>query len=172
MGDVYDQCPRCSDDLKWGATSCHCGWKKRKRGEERGLPPRVPVQCAYDGCTTDATIRVMTVTGWANLCRSHYDAHHGRMARSWCAERGLGTVSQMRAYIRETLAQITSAKPSREWMDTINQRGVDTLITMGDRRMLDELRERGVIEDDGRVIPRENRGPEKALPAPREEATT
>jgi uncharacterized phage protein (TIGR02220 family) len=43
----------------------------------------------------DATIRVKTATGWANLCRAHYDAHHGRVSRSWCAERGLGTVSQM-----------------------------------------------------------------------------
>ncbi|MCC6475146.1 MAG: hypothetical protein IT514_15545 [Burkholderiales bacterium] len=28
-------------------------------------------------------------TGWANLCRQHYDAHWGDVARAYCEARGL-----------------------------------------------------------------------------------
>jgi hypothetical protein len=159
MGDVYDQCPRCSDDLKWGATSCHCGWKKRKRGEERGLPPRVPVQCAHEDCPDDATIRIKTPTGWANLCRGHYDAYYARVARSWCVERGLNTVEQMRAYIRERFARDRTAEISRDWMYQIGQAGVDILARSG-AAVLEELRERGIVDSQNRIV----------APAPRQEA--
>lgn len=170
MGDVYDQCPRCSDDLKWGATSCHCGWKKRKRGEERGLPPRVPVQCAHYDCPDDATIRVRTATGWANLCRGHYDLHWQREADAFCKAAGLNTIEQKRWFCMNGMASIGSLTPER-WMETITQRAVDTIARSGlDTRALDRMRERGIIDSENRVIPPAARVPAKALPAPSEEA--
>ena len=168
MGDTNNQCPRCSQDLLWGEISCKCGWRKRAaRGEGRRIP-REPVACAHEGCPDDATIRLTTRTGWANVCRAHYDAHWGREAAQAAAH--LSSVAEKRAHIRELLLSIGTQKPSREWMDRINQRGVDILIATGNRRVLDELTERGVIEDDGRLVPMESRVPRAALPAPEAEA--
>jgi len=161
MGDVLNQCPRCSDDLPWGATTCHCGWKKRKVAADKRAP-REPVQCAHEDCPDDATIRVKTRTGWANFCRAHYASYHTLEAAR--ATVHIGGTAEKRAYIFAQLRSIAGRKPSRDWMDTINQGGVDILIASSNRRALDELLERGVIEDDGRLIPLENRA--KALPAP------
>jgi hypothetical protein len=167
MGDVFNQCPRCSDDLPWGTTSCHCGWKKRKAaGDKRS--PRDPVQCAHEDCQSDATIRVKTRTGWANFCRAHYVAYHTLEAAQATAH--IGGTQEKRAYIFAQLRRLAARAASRDWMATINQNGVDILITVGNRRMLDELLERGVIEDDGRLIPPEQRGPRPVLSAPGAEA--
>jgi hypothetical protein len=163
MGDVFNQCPRCSDELTWGATSCHCGWKKRKAAGDRRAP-REPVQCAHEDCGSDATIRLKTRTGWANFCRGHYDAYWTLEAAHATAH--IGGTREKRAFIFEQLRVLAGRKPSRDWMDTINQNGIDVLIATGNRRMLNELIERGVIEDDGRLIPPGQRGPRPALPAP------
>jgi hypothetical protein len=167
MGDVYDQCPRCSDDLKWGAISCKCGWKKRKRGEERGLPPRVPVQCAHDACSVDATIRVKTAIGWANLCYGHYLTHWQRGADAYCARAGLNTLEQKRWFCQNGMAAIGALTPER-WMETITQRAVDIIARSGlDTLALDRMRARGIIDRENRVIPPQERMPDAA---PRKEA--
>ncbi len=170
MGDVLHNCPRCSDDLPWGATSCHCGWKKRARGDGKKLASRVPVQCAYHDCPDDATIRIRTPTGWADLCRGHYVAHHQRIADAYCANAGLNTLEQKRWFCRQGMAAIGSLTPER-WMDTIKQRAVDIMVRSGlDERALERMRSAGIIDEINHVIEPGARDPKKALPAPTMEA--
>lgn len=163
MGDVYNHCPRCSEDLPWGATSCKCGWKQRKRGEGKQIAKRVPVQCAYDACPDDATIRIKTSTGLANLCRGHYDAHWQREADAYCKSAGFNTIEQKRWFCTNGMAAIGSLTPER-WMATITQRAVDIIARSGmDTRALDRMREAGIIDSENRVIPPSAREPAKPL---------
>ena len=66
-------CPKCHVSLADSATYCGCGWKK--------LAPKwqsktdEPVPCAHEACNISAMSRIMTKTGWANLCWRHYDEH-------------------------------------------------------------------------------------------------
>lgn len=91
-----DLCPRCQAPLKFlGATSCACGWKKRERKAEGPTQKeRVFVDCAYE-CKNDATVRLMTKTGWANMCQRHHDMYHLAAAKAYTAELGLTTPAEM-----------------------------------------------------------------------------
>jgi len=66
---------------------------------EREVAPSVP--CAHDVCTDPAIIRQKLASGWANLCRHHHDFHHLRQAQAFCKAKGLETVAQKQAWIKE-----------------------------------------------------------------------
>lgn len=66
----------------------------------------VPVPCVHESCASDAILSQRLPTGWANLCRHHYEFHHQRQADAFCAERGLVTVEQKQAWIKEKLGDI------------------------------------------------------------------
>lgn len=151
MGDVLNICPRCSEDLPWNSTSCRCGWKKRRSGE-KSLAPRVHIPCAHYDCIVDATIRVKTPTGMANLCPGHYTEHWRRQAADYVASIGLKTTTEKRAWCLEKLRGIGRQPPSHAWMDRINQRGVDVLAASGNRDAIAMLLRRGVIDGKGAVI--------------------
>ena len=61
---------------------------------------RISVECAYGGCPHDATIRLQTPTGWANVCNGHYHMRISADAHAFTKAHGLQTVDQMRAFIK------------------------------------------------------------------------
>jgi hypothetical protein len=158
MGNVFNQCPRCSVDLVWGATSCDCGWKKRARSDRASRPPPDPVACAHDGCSSNATLRLRTATGWANLCRGHAERHWGRVAEDFCVFiLGLKTLEEKKEYCLRGMAEVGQCTPER-WMDSIDQRTVDIILRAGlDQRALERMRAAGVLDRDNQVIPKEER---------------
>lgn len=61
------------------------------------------VQCAFAGCGTNATLRVKTKTGWANVCLDHDKELVQKRADIYCAERGLDTPAKQRAWVLKNL---------------------------------------------------------------------
>lgn len=122
MSQVFNQCPKCSVDLPDGASTCACGW--RKRGTRAALPARKPVQCAHEGCPTDATLALRMPTGWANLCRGHAECHWQREADEFVQRMGLDTLQKKRQFINDRLAGIGRARPSKEWAESLLDRVV------------------------------------------------
>ena len=63
--------------------------------------------CVVQTCAIRAAVRVNVGTRtepiWQHMCGDHYDEYHATRARRWCADRGLKTVEQQRAFIRQTL---------------------------------------------------------------------
>jgi len=99
---VFNQCPKCSVDLPDGATSCTCGWRKRGTARlERAR--RVPIPCAHDGCEYESMLSLRLRTGWANLCRAHYEHHIQLGADKFNRELSLDTREKRRAFIMEKL---------------------------------------------------------------------
>lgn len=101
MSRVFNQCPDCSVDLPSGAMKCACGWRKRVSKAER--PRREPIPCAHDGCAHDSILSLKLRTGWANLCRGHYEHHIQLAADKFNREHGLDTREKQRAFIMEKL---------------------------------------------------------------------
>ena len=59
--------------------------------------------CAYAGCDTTPIVRQKLSTGWANLCRKHYDAQAQERADAYCLENGLDTTEKKIAFCKEKL---------------------------------------------------------------------
>ena len=60
-------CSNCRRRLRADATSCLCG----KFGAASQIIRRV-ITCCFDGCPEGAICRILTKTGWANVCLGHY----------------------------------------------------------------------------------------------------
>jgi len=60
-------CLDCGSPLGPGAIKCRCGWKLEPAAEYSR-----PISCCFAGCANNATIRVWTRTGWANVCEADY----------------------------------------------------------------------------------------------------
>jgi len=50
-----------------------------------------------------AIVRMAAPTGWANLCRMHYDFEAERDAELFCDAQNLKTVFEKRAWVREKM---------------------------------------------------------------------
>lgn len=57
--------------------------------------------CAYAACPKDAAVKILTKTGWANVCKDHYGAYHLAASKAYTAERGLKVVGDMRHWIKD-----------------------------------------------------------------------
>mgnify|MGYP001594691050 CR=1 FL=1 len=59
-------CSNCKRRLRMNATSCLCG-------KFMGTPEiATHIDCCFVGCIESSICGVPTVTGWANVCRTHY----------------------------------------------------------------------------------------------------
>lgn len=67
---------------------------------------KAPIDCAYAGCQRNAVTHVLTKTGWANMCRHHYDAYHLQEARAYSAGLGLKTLFELRLYCKNAPQKI------------------------------------------------------------------
>lgn len=64
------------------------------------------VPCAHSHCPNFAVLSVKQKTGWANLCRNHYELLISAEAREFCQTRGLTTRQKQLEFIRERLTSI------------------------------------------------------------------
>ncbi len=58
--------------------------------------------------------RQMTKTGWANLCRTHYEHHHLAEIVATCDRMKLTTTAQLRKHCRKFSREVMK-RPSKEW---------------------------------------------------------
>jgi hypothetical protein len=77
------------------------------------------VQCAHGGCPTDATIRLKLRTGWADLCRHHYEFHIQQEADEFNRAHEFTTREEQREFFKEKLAgfgrqAIVSREPGQD----------------------------------------------------------
>ena len=95
------ECPTCKSELADNATYCGCGWKAKKskpgKGEYTVYPPQAV--CSHDGCFVSSLCKIKTIHGWANLCERHYYAHWQAQGDKKCAELGLKTITEKRAWV-------------------------------------------------------------------------
>lgn len=91
-----------------------------KRPEAQQFP-RERVPCVYAGCAHPAILAVWTKTGWARLCEHHRAFRMQQSAEKYCAERGLKTVAQMRAFVLENARKIGRPKTLREPGDDMEE---------------------------------------------------
>jgi hypothetical protein len=74
--------------------------------------PRPIVDCAYEGCRQAAILRERHVTGWVNLCETHWLKSHYQRADQSCKARGLHTLAERKDFCRKLLG--TVIPPERE----------------------------------------------------------
>lgn len=149
MADI-DLCPRCQAPLKVnGATSCECGWKKRARAGRVEKEP-VWVSCAHMACSYRADVSLKTPTGWANLCRRHYDEKMGAEARAYTASLGLKSREDCIAYVRSHKDKIGKPDPTA-WLRKVTQPMVNCFVADREWLLLDRLRRMGVIDAENVV---------------------
>ena len=101
-------CPRCKTSIPDTARNCSCGW--RKRGNVTDAYETSPVvDCAHANCSAPAICRIKTKTGWANVCKNHYDRHYADEAHANLDRYGLAKlpdetnaehVGRMREFVR------------------------------------------------------------------------
>jgi hypothetical protein len=91
---IFAACPQCGVDLPEDSSACACGWRRRPAAKSH----HKLVPCAHEGCPTEALIRIQTPTGWANLCRVHYEQHWSTQALAWCVKMHLTDRQAQREY--------------------------------------------------------------------------
>lgn len=105
-------CPKCRRRLRADAEVCLCGWASAASSSQQSGR----AECAHFGCVQTAMIAQRTRSGWANLCLSHYEAHHTAEAQRKLALLGLDTREKQTAYWREQVEILRSgAKNYRTW---------------------------------------------------------
>lgn len=77
---------------------------------------RPTASCKWERCLQAAVIceEVEYGKGRHNLCEYHYVKAHQLKAERWCAERGLTTTEQKRAYCRKLSKTLLKPMPLRE----------------------------------------------------------
>lgn len=115
-------------------------------GRSKAFVPGPRVSCAYDLCLNPAMARVNS----ANLCRVHYDFQAERDAELFCDAQGLITVEDKREWCRKHMKTF-GRTGFHEWAARLTQKDVDLLARLGLARTLEKLRDRGVINADGRI---------------------
>lgn len=133
--------------------------------ESQAAPVRY---CDTVGCEQPAKHRV---DGKA-LCDGCEERVRGEVSRERCKARGLNTVEEMRAYCRRMAGRAFGAPPTFEvWAKNITQQTVDILVRMGGRddlKALDRLRRFGVIDEENRLVPHDQREARRRLFAEQE----
>lgn len=87
-------CPRCQrGDLPYSSHSCPCGWKDRKAANVFN-PDSAQAKCNRADCYLPALHA-------GGPCEHHYTEKQDAEAKAKCAELGLETPEQMRAYFRK-----------------------------------------------------------------------
>lgn len=101
------ECPSCQSEIG-KATYCGCGWKaktaKPGKGEYTIYPPQAP--CSHDGCFVESLCRIKTPLGFANLCERHYYAYWQAQGDKKCAELGLKTTAEKRAWVKANAGKL------------------------------------------------------------------
>lgn len=104
------ECPKCHGALADNATYCGCGWKEKPskagKGEYTTYPPQA--RCSHDRCFTDSLCKVKTSLGWANLCKKHYYEYWQAQGNKKCAELGLKTTAEKRAWVLANAGRLAS----------------------------------------------------------------
>ena len=91
---TFAACPQCGVDLPSTSSACACGWLRRP-----ARPATSDVPCAHENCPCDAILRLKLSTGWANLCREHYERHVRAEAKAWCVLMRLTDREAQRDYV-------------------------------------------------------------------------
>jgi hypothetical protein len=116
--------------------------------------------CATVGCE-------QRVLFGQRLCQACDERERNEKAMASNRARGLTSVDEMRAYCRRMLKRgLFGDRPSFErWAENITQGTVERLLLMGgkdDGRVLERLRNMGVIDEQNRVVPVDERGARRA----------
>jgi hypothetical protein len=104
---------------------------------------RSHIQCAHDLCAHSAILRLKLPTGWANLCRHHYDFHAQREADKFCAENGLITLEQKRAFCLQKMLMFGKVDPVTHWEKVLATEGLSLYSYECAREALEFLKHRG-----------------------------
>lgn len=67
---------------------------------------KVAVACAHTNCPHAAIVRLQLKTGWASLCRGHYEFHVQQEANEFCARSGLVTREQKYAFCKAKMPSL------------------------------------------------------------------
>ncbi len=71
---------------------------------------KAPVDCAYAGCRYNATVRILTNTGWANMCKHHHELWHLAQAKTYSAGLGLKTIKELRFFCLNHVEKVGKGK--------------------------------------------------------------
>src|SRR5262245_48267220 len=120
-----------------------------KKREQQRAAPLPPVACAYQGCEKHA---VASVNGsGVNLCAQHYVEIAQREADVFCNAQGLENVEDKIAYCRMQMKHFGRGN-FETWAKTVTQQTVAILVRAGNKKLLDKLRDAGVIDDYNRMV--------------------
>lgn len=114
------ECPKCGSEIG-RATYCGCGWRGRKQvvDNSQDLHANAFVDCAHQECRLPAMCKIQTKTGWASLCKKHYDQHFADEAHANLDKYGLAKlpdestaehVSRMRDFVKAGFKKIAMRK--------------------------------------------------------------
>jgi hypothetical protein len=103
------QCPKCDQEIG-KSTYCGCGWRGRRQVADnpQDLHANAFVDCAHQECRLPAMCKIHTKTGWASLCKKHYDQHFADEAHANLDKYGLAKepdettkehVARMKAFV-------------------------------------------------------------------------
>lgn len=154
---TWTQCPECQGSLGKDPRKCRCGWEAPKEQAEARR-----AKCATPGCGEVALIRYED----ENLCLPCVEGKHNTRSFERCKAMGLSTVEEMRAFCAKTFKSVGRQRPDfAAWAERIGQTTVDVALRMdtdSDRKLLERLRERCVIDAENKIIPLERRAAMRA----------
>lgn len=73
-------------------------------------PASDSVSCAYDLCALPALACMRKPTGWANVCRMHYDFEAEREGELFCDAQGLKSTADKRAWVAKKMGTFWKQK--------------------------------------------------------------
>lgn len=106
------------------------------------------ISCAYDLCQDRAIARLNTNTGWANLCKRHYDFRAEADSEVFCDAQGLKTVAEKQAWCRQKMKSFGHGDFS-DWAARLEQKDVDFFKRLGFAQLIQKLRDHGLIDSEG-----------------------
>lgn len=114
--------------------------------------------CDTAGCDQPADVRV---EGGRNLCHRCDEGDHNRRAFEHCKALGLHTVEDMKRFVREKARAIfRHAGNGEDFLENMKQPTVEVMLRMAtetDRKLLERMRSRCIIDAQNKVIDPEKR---------------
>jgi len=120
------ECPECKTEIG-RANYCGCGWSGRTKPKNDD-DEKPKVQCSHAGCEALSKVKIVTETGWANLCLMHYGDYYTRKANNTCNVLGLYTNKQRREYAVDLLRKspllqgaerMIQREPGEDWNEPV-----------------------------------------------------
>jgi hypothetical protein len=74
-----------------------------RKTENQIREERPKIDCAHTQCPYPGDVDLKLKTGWAHLCKSHYEFHIQQQADDFCKANDLTTRAAQLAFIREKL---------------------------------------------------------------------